>query len=246
MFRSVLLILSGNLTAAVLLLARNLIVARLISVENYGVAATFAIAMAVVEMMSTLGLQQQIVQARDGENQRFQAGLQGFQVLRGTIAALTLYMLAAPLAGFLGVPEAAWAYRMLALVPLLNAFVHFDIYRLNRQMVFLPVALTVSVPALMSVLALWPLSALYDDYRIMLYTIIAQYALTVLTSHLVARRPYRLVLDRRLMAQSLGFGWPILVNGVLLFAVFNGDKVIVARELGTTTLAIFAMGFTLT
>ena len=56
MLRSALLILSGNAAASILTLARNLIVARLISVENYGIAATFAIAMAVVEMASALGI----------------------------------------------------------------------------------------------------------------------------------------------------------------------------------------------
>ena len=40
--------------------------------------------------------------------------------------------------GFMGVPEAAWAYRILAFMPLVRAFTHFDIWRLNRQMVFWP------------------------------------------------------------------------------------------------------------
>ena len=80
----------------------------------------------------------------------------------------------------------------------------------------------------------------------MLYSILLQAVLTALTSHLVAERPYRLVLDRALIAQSLRFGWPLLLNGILLFAVFQGDKLIVGRELGMETLAIFAMGFTLT
>lgn len=246
MFRSALLILSGNAAASVLLLARNLIIARLIPVADYGIAATFAIAMAVVEMMSALGLQQQIVQSKDGDDPRFQAGLQGFQVLRGVITGAILYLAAPLIADFLQVPQAAWAYRVMALVPVLNALVHFDIYRMNRQMRFGPMILTGALPALVSVLAVWPLSVWYGDYKVMLYSVILQAVLTALTSHRVATRPYRLVLDRGLIAQSLAFGWPLLLNGILLFAVFQGDKLIVGRELGMETLAIFAMGFTLT
>ncbi|MGY9046363.1 hypothetical protein P775_05675 [Puniceibacterium antarcticum] len=246
MLRSALVILSGNAAASLLLLARNLIVARLIPVADYGIAATFAIAMAVVEMMSQLGLQQQIVQAKNGEDPRFQAALQGFQVLRGVIAGIALFALAGPLADFMNVPQAAWAYQVMALVPVLNAFTHFDVHRLNRSMVFLPVILTGAVPALLSVLAVWPLAMVYGDYRVMLYAIVVQALMTAVTSQLVARRPYRLVLDRAVMTQSLRFGWPLLVNGILLFGVFNGDKMIVGRELGMETLAIFAMGFSLT
>ncbi|MBU0862361.1 MAG: oligosaccharide flippase family protein, partial [Alphaproteobacteria bacterium] len=127
MFRSALLILSGNAAAALLLLARNLIVARMIPVADYGVAATFAIAMAVVEMASALGLQQQIVQARNGDDPRFQAALQGFQVLRGVLSGAVLFVSAGLIADALNVPKAAWAYRVMALVPVLNALVHFDI-----------------------------------------------------------------------------------------------------------------------
>lgn len=246
MFRSAALILSGNALSSIFLLARNLIVARLIPIEDYGIAATFAIAMAVVEMMSALGLQQQIVQAREGDDPRFQAALQGFQVLRGVVAGVVLAYLAGPIANFMGVPQAAWAYRVIALVPVLNALVHFDIYRLNRQMVFLPMMLTRALPALISALSLWPLSMGFGDYRVMLYAMIVQAVLTVIASHLLARQPYRLLLDRAIMAGSLRYGWPILVNGALLFAIYNGDKVIVGHELGMATLAIFAMGFTLT
>jgi O-antigen/teichoic acid export membrane protein len=246
MLRSAVLVLSGNATAALLLLARNLIVARLIPVADYGVAATFAIAMAVVEMMSALGLQQQIVQAKNGEDPRFQAALQGFQLLRGVVSAVVLFAIAKPMANFLDIPEAAWAYQLLSVVPILNALVHFDIYRLNRQMRFWPLMLTGGVPALLSLLAVWPLAHWFGDWQVMLYAILLQAAVGAMTSHLVAERRWQLVFDRKIMAGSMRFGWPLLVNGILLFAVFNGEKLIVGRELGMEMLAVFAMGVTLT
>ena len=240
------ILLSGNAFASLLLLARNLIVARLLSVEDYGIAATFAVAMAVVEMMSALGLQQQIVQAKEGDDPHFQAALQGFQVLRGAISGAVLFLIAGPLAQFLGIGEVAWAYQLLALVPVLNALQHFDIHRMNRQMVFGPMLMTGGAPALLSVLAVWPLSIWYGDYTVMLYAILIQAAVATITSHLVAERTYRLTFDREIIGNSLRFGWPILVNGVLMFLVFQGDKLIVGRELGMEALAIFSIGMTLT
>lgn len=246
MLRSAILILCGNASASAMLLARNLIIARLISVENYGIAATFAIAMAVVEMMSALGLQQQIVQAKDGEDMHFQAALQGFQVLRGIIAGVILFIAAGSIAQFLNIPDVAWAYQVMALVPIFNAFQHFDIYRLNRSMKFWPIVLTGAVPALISLILVWPLYLLFGDYQVMLWSIIIQIALMMIVSHAVAERPYKLAFDPKIMKASFKFGWPILVNGILMFAVFNGDKLIVGRAIGIETLAIFAMGITLT
>jgi O-antigen/teichoic acid export membrane protein len=246
MLRSALLILSGNSAASLLLLARNLIVARLIPVEDYGVAATFAVAMAVVEMVSALGLQQQIVQAKEGEDPRFQAALQGFQLLRGILSGALLFFIAVPMADFLGIPEAAWAYQVLAVVPVLNALVHFDIYRLNRQMRFWPLMLTGGIPALLSLLAVWPLARWFGDWQVMLWAILLQAGIAAVTSHLVAERRWQLVFDRAIIGRSLRFGWPLLANGVLLFLVFNGEKLIIGRELGMAALGIFAMGVTLT
>lgn len=246
MLRSGLTILSGNAAASVVLLVRNLAVAALIPVADYGVAATFAIVMAVVEMASDLGLHQQIVQSDKGENPRFQAALQGFQALRGVLSGAVLFLLAAPLAAFMGVPEVAWAYQVLALVPVLNGMQHFDMHRLNRTMVFGPLMLTRFVPALVSLVLVWPLAAWLGDERVMLWALLAQAVAMLVLSHLTAQRPYGLVFDLGAMRDSLAFGWPLLLNGALLFAVFQGDKIVVGRMMGMEALALLAMGFTLT
>lgn len=246
MLKKVLTVLSGNAAASLLLLARDLLVARLITVEDYGIAATFAMTMALIEMASQFGLQQQIVQAREGEDPRFQAVLQGFQVLRGVVAGLALFFLAAPIAGFLRVPEIAWAYQVMAVMPVLRALQHFDIHRLNRAMRFGPMLLTGVIPAALSLAAVYPLALWLGDWRVMLAALVLQEAIGALTSHLVAERRYQLGFDRAIMAQSLRFGWPLLLNGVLLFAVMQGDKLIVGRELGMAALGIFSMGVTLT
>ena len=246
MLRKALVILSGNAAASLLLLARNLIVARLIPLEDYGVAATFALAMALVEMASTFGLQQQIVQSKDGDDPRFQAALQGFQLLRGLIAGAVLFALAGPLARFMAVPQVIWAYQVLALVPVLTALQHFDIHRQTRQMRFGPLIATGALPALASVLVIWPLSLWFGDWQIMLWSILLQAALGTAVSHLMAERRWRLVYDRAILMGSLRFGWPLLANAVLMFVIFQGDRLIVGRELGMAALAVFSMGVTLT
>lgn len=246
MLYKALLILSGNAAASLFLLARNLIVARMIPVSDYGVAATFALAMGVVEMASTLGLQQQIIQSKDGDDPRFQAALQGFQLFRGVLAGLALFAAAGPFARFLGIPEVAWAYQILAIVPVLNALQHFDIHRLSRHMRFGPLLMTSAVPAVAALALVWPLAIWLGDWQVMLWSIIVQAGIGALISHLMAERPYRLVWDKVVVLGSLRFGWPLLVNAALMYLVFNGDKLIVSRSLGMEALALFAMGMTLT
>lgn len=246
MVRKAALLLSGHAASSLLLLVRNLLIARMIPVADYGIAATFAVAMAVVEMASALGLHQQIVQDKRGADPAFQAALQGFQLLRGAASALGLFLIAYPLAAFMGIPEIAPAYQLLALVPLLNGLVHFDIHRMGRDLRFGPGLLAAVLPAGLSVLALWPLAQWFGDWRVMLYALLIQGAVQAAISHLLAETPYRLALRREVMAGALRFGWPIWVNGLLLFAIFNGDRIIVGREMGMAPLALLSMGLTLT
>lgn len=246
MFKKAIMVVSGNAFASIFLLLRNLIVARLVSPENYGIASTFAMSMSVVEMLSYLGLNQLMVIDKDGDNPKFQAAMQGFQVLRGIFSATVLFLIAQPYAAFLGVERVAWSYEVLALIPLINGFQHYDPHRQRRHLNFKPSVLVNSVPAMVSVLVLWPLALVFGDYRIMLFALFAHSLAMVATTHLTASRPYRLALDLTLMKRATKFGWPLLLDGALIFGAFNGERMIVLRELGVSQFAFFTMAFTLT
>ncbi len=246
MFKKALMLVSGNAFASALSLLRNLAIARLISPEDYGIASTFAISMSIVEMVSYLGLQQLMIVDRDGDIPHVQAAAQGFQVLRGFLSSTLLFLISGLYASFLGIEEVAWAFQIIALVPLFNGFQHFDQHRLKRHMNFRPSILTTALPPLFSVLAIWPAYLIWPDFRVMLVSIFVQALSMVAVSHLTAERGYRLAWDNELVRKAMQFGWPLLLNGVLLFGIFNGDRLIIGRELGMTTLAIFSMGFTLT
>jgi O-antigen/teichoic acid export membrane protein len=245
LFAKALLLLSGNAASSLLSLLRNLLIARLIPVEDYGIAATFAAVMSFVEMLSAFGLQQQVIQSKQDDT-KWLAALQGFQFARAVLSALVLFFSAGLIAEFLGVPEIAWAYQVLAIAPLLNGLVHLDIYRMNRSMRYGPMILTMTVPVLVSLIAVWPLYLMFGDYRVMLYAVLLQAGLMMVTSILTAERKLRLSLERAAVGKVLQFGWPLLINNILLFTVLNGEKIVVGRELGMATLGVFALGFTLT
>jgi len=225
---------------------RTLLIARLLGVEEYGIAATFAVSMTAVEALTAFGLQHLLVQDTAGDDPELQAGVQGLHLLRSFLAGGFLLLLARPYAAFLGLEDYTWAYSILALAPVLMGFLHFDHLRMNRKFVFLPSILTTSVPVLVSVLLIWPLFSIFGDYRVMLYALLSQAAVGLVTSHLVAVRRYRLSFDMDILHKAFRFGWPLLISSILMFAVFHGEKLIVGRVLGIEQLAIFAMASTLT
>jgi len=246
MFRKLLVLISGNALGSVLVFLRNIVLARMIGVEDFGIAATFAMATAVIEMAAQLGLNQLIVQADDGDDPDLQKGLQGFQLVRGLILAGVMVACAQLIADFMRIGHVAWAFQVLALSRVFVALLHFDMYRMQRKMRYFPLMLVNNLGPGLSLFALWPLSWFYDDYRVALYAILTQEFLRLVFSHLVAERPYRVAFNRAVIAKCLSFGWPLMLNGAILFMVFHGEKLVVGRELGIEVLALYALAVTLT
>jgi len=245
MFKKLLLLFSGGTAAAVVQFIRAIIIARLISAEDFGIASTFLVIVMVTQLLSNLGMQKLIVQAMDGDDPEFQAGLQGFQVLRGIASSLILLALAGPMARFLGNEDLIWAYQLMALSPFVSGFSHFDIQRLQRKMKYGPVLIANLAPRMISIPLVFPLFWMFGDYRVMLFTLLGTTMIRVIASHLVAQRRFRMRFDTSIMKRAFAFGWPMLLNGVLLALVIQGEKLLVGREMGMAVLAIFAMGSSL-
>jgi O-antigen/teichoic acid export membrane protein len=235
-----------NVVAAVLGLVRNIMIARLLSVENFGIASTFALTMAFVDMSANIGIDRLIVQSKSGQDPRFQASLQSFQVLRGLLGGALLFASAWPLSQLFKTPDALWAYQAMAVIPVIRGFLNLDLNRFQKTRKFWPsIATETSAQAVSTVMALG-LAAQGSDYRAMLYALIAQQVTATLLSNLFAERHFSFAWDSQVVRKALDFGWPLLLNGALLFGAFHGDRIIVANQLGPQKLGWFSVAYMLT
>lgn len=243
--RGGLLLTGSSVVAAACAFVRNVIVARLISLEDYGIASTFALTLALIEMTSTLAIDRLIVQARDGGTPGLIATGHAFRIVRGAIATLVQFAVARPIAELFGVPEVAWAFQVISLVPLIRSFGHLDVAVQQRDMRFGALAWIETGPQLLTAVLAVPLALWLADYRVMLALILVQVTAGAVLSHLVAEQPYRLAWNRGQVLRMVTFGWPLLVNGLLMFAIFQGDKALVGATRGMADLAWYGAAFSL-
>ncbi len=236
---------AGQALSQGLSFVRNIIVARLISPENFGIAATFAITVSLLEMISDLAADKLLIQARDGDGDDLQATAQLWQFTRGVVSAALIAAMAWPMARLFKVPQAQWAFYWLALVPLLRGCVHLDIKRLQRHMRFGPQVLTEVGSQALITAAAWPLAFWLRDYAAMLWLLIAQTGALTVLSHVLAERRYRWRYDREQASRLLSFGWPLLINGILMVAIFQGDRLVVGSMYSMRELGIYSAALTL-
>lgn len=236
----------GSAANFALAFLRNMAVARLISVADYGIASTLMIAVGFVNMATNFGFGQLAVQNRAGDDPDFIAALKGLAVARGLMIAALLFAAAGPVARLFGQGDIVWAYQAIAAVPAITAFVHPDIQRLQRSMRF-GMAMLNNLGALVLTLALtWPLAMWLGDWRVMLAIYLIAALTRLVLSHAMAERPFRIGFRRDVAWEGLRFGWPLTLSAIITFAAMQGDRIIVANQFGAFELGLFSAALVLT
>lgn len=246
LFRSGALVFGGNIADTAAVLLRNVLLARLLTIADFGIAATFSIMITLMDAAQNAGISRMIVQAADAESANLQDGLHGVQFALGVITGSLLLLLSWPYALAMGTPNIIWAYALISIVPVLRGATHLDPFRIQRQGRFGPSVTRQLLPQVASLLAIWPAYQIFPDFRVMLILLFVQQIASLILSHLGAERPYRLRFERGVTGRAFSFGWPLMINSVLMFFVFNGDRMVVSNQFGLDTLGWFSAAVTLT
>jgi O-antigen/teichoic acid export membrane protein len=206
---------------------RNIIVARIVSPEDFGIAALFVMTVSFLETMSNLAVDTLLIQSPEGDKPRFQQTSQLIIAFRGLVLAVFLFLLARPVSILFDIPNATWAFRTLAAVPLIRGLVNQDLSRFQKQLNFKPRIITDVSSQALSTLVAFPMAVWLGDYSAILYLIIIQTLAKTIGSHLMAERSYTWGWEPVHAREIISFGWPLLINGVLLFLIMQGDRLVI-------------------
>lgn len=234
-----------NMVGALLLFARNVLLARMLGPEAFGIAASFALLLTMAEMATGLGVDRFMIQARRGAMVRTQAALQGLQLARGGVGALLVLCAALPTASLLGAPHAWSSYICLAIIPLLRGAVHLDAVRAQRLSRFGGLIGMQAISFLAMLALLYPCMHILGDHRAMLAAVLIQHLGMMVASHALARRNYRVAWDPQVALRAWRFGLPVLANGVMLFLCLQADQALVGAFLGAGALGWFTVAWSL-
>lgn len=203
---------------------RNIIIARLVAPEDFGIASIFVMVVAFFEMISNLSLDRLLIQAQDGDEPEFQKVAHFILASRGMIIFAILLLAAGTIANMFDIPETKNAFYALAFIPLFSGFNHLDIKRFEKTMQFLPGATVVIASQFVTLVLAWPIGKFYGDYRAMLALLFLNALISLLLGHIVAFRTYRWSQRKCYLQRFITFGWPLLLNGLLMFCILQSDR----------------------
>lgn len=226
--------------------ARNMILARVLTKADFGIAATFAMIITLLEFSAKLGVSRFVIRDEEGEQPEFVATAHFVQGATALLSSLLMMACAWPLAALFGIRDHIAALFVLACVPLLNGLNHLDVRRFERGLRFGPSTLVDVIPQVIITLAAWPVAKWFGDFRAVLLLLVLKAAISCAGSHWFAEQPYRWRIHREYVRRMLRFGWPLLVTGFLMFGVMQGDQFLVATFYTMSDLGPYAAAAALT
>ncbi|WP_461408537.1 oligosaccharide flippase family protein [Georgenia sp.] len=222
----------------------NVVVARIILPEDFGVFAVALVALNVMLSMNELGVSLAIVRT-PGPVARIAPTVNTVALASsGVIFGLAL-LLAPAFTTALGAPEATGVVRLMAVGVLVDAATAVPValmtraFMQRRRLQIDLVAFLVSTPVTI-LLALDGLGAWGLAWGAVVGTLTSG-----LLSVLWAPETYRPGFDPAVARELLRFGLPLAGASLLLLVLVNVDYVVVGRMLGTTELGLYMLAFNL-
>lgn len=233
----------GQLLAQLLRVAGNLVLARLLFPEAFGLMALVNVLMIGLNAISDVGLQPAIIRHARGDDRRFLDTAWTVQASRGVLLWIAGSLLGLPMAAFYGEPQLAAIAPFACLSALATGFTSTKIATLTRRL--LPsrvVAIEIGSQAISLAVMVGLAYQLRSVWALVAGGLLAS-LLRMAASHLVLPgRTNRFAWDRDAARELLQFGKWITLSSIFTFVAMRADVVMLGKLLPLERLGIYSIG----
>ena len=227
--------------------ASNIVLARLLSPEIFGLMALVNLFLRGTQMLSDVGIGPSVTQSARGESRDFLATAWTIQLLRGVVLALLCLALARPMGWFYDQPSLAPLIAVSALTVLLPSLNSTSLYVLGRRMEMR----ALSVLEIGSQIAAIALMIGWARVSPTAWSLVAGAVIggvvKLIASHLLRGGHDRLRWDPACARELIGYGKWIFVSTMLTFFAAELDRLVFGKmipigELGVYSIATMIAG----
>jgi O-antigen/teichoic acid export membrane protein len=221
----------------------NLILARLLVPEAFGVMVVVTMVQTGLSMFSDIGIQPAIVQHKRGDDQLFLDTAWTTQAVRGVLLGAATCALAWPMAAYAEHPELVRILLVVSLTPVAEGFLSTKVFTCNRQLSLGRLTVLNLGCALVGLAAriVW---AFFSPTVWAL--VVGGFAFTlprVILSHWILPGPVnRLRWDRESSRALFQFGRWVFLSTVLTFVALQLDKFVFVKMIPLALLGIYNIG----
>lgn len=221
----------------VVFLVRILVLARLLTPEDFGLLAIGVTAIDVLMKLSDFGIKTALIQRPDAKKQDYDAGWT-IGVVRASLVTLIVILAAPQIAAFFGDLRATAIIQVLAIGVILDALASIKIAGLNRKLQFRSIAITHLVEAGVITVVAITMATSYGVWALVAGSLAGSLSYIVV-SYIVAPYRPRLRWHKSAVSELLNYGRWIFLTGIIVMLAQAGLRAIISRHLGVTELGIF-------
>lgn len=237
-------------TSQIIRLGSNLILARLLSPDLFGLMALVYVFITGLHLFSDVGIGTSIIQNKRGDDPDFLNTAWTMQVVRGVVLSIGCFLIAWPVAIFYDKPGQAvsllWLIPIVGINTIIEGFNSTSLYSLSRQMVIGKLAifeLGIQIIAI-AVMVVWAWIS-HDIWALVVGSFVSV-LIKMVWSHLLVKEPRNRFTWEPAAAKSIfSFGKWIFVSTALTFMSEQTDRLILARLITFADLGIYNIAFTL-
>lgn len=238
-------------TSQFIRLAGNLILARLLFPEAFGLMALVNVFMHGLQMFSDLGIGPAVIQSPQGEDQKFRHVAWTLQILRGAALWAVSILFAWPVAKFYsgGHPDAMMLVQLIPVIgftAFLGGFTSTSMYVLNRRMRIGTVTMLDLIPQFISIVVMvgWALLIERSVWAMVAGSLGHSISRLTLSHFMEPGYHDRLHWNRETAGELIRFGGWIFASTIVSFLITNLDKMVLGRLLTLAELGIYSIAMT--
>lgn len=240
----------GTVAERLARLGRNMLLARWIAPDQFGIMAITLAVIALFEAITEVGVSQAVIQNKRGNTPEFLNVAWWFGVVRGVVVALLAVPLAAPIAGFYDEPDLTPLLMVAPLTVVFTGLTSPRVYALQRQFKFKATLFTFQGAGLIGTAFTIVLGLVLQNVWALLWGAVFEAFVRFVISFVLCPIKPGFRLDRESRRDLFKFTKGMAGLSLLTFLIMQADtfvlgKVVTSRELGLYTMAIALAAFPL-
>jgi len=239
-FKGTIIFSLSQLSVQVIGLVRNSLIGHAVSPADFGKAAVFALVISLVESLSEFSAEKLVLQYRFGCNSKLVASIHLFNVLKGFLSSTIIILLQPFFLFFFDLGDASWGLYLIAFIPIIKGFSNIDYIKEQRKLNFKYNVYVELSGQLMALITVCIVLIYYADYKAALFSLLAQALFFNVASHFFSKSKYKIRYSRTIFCKIISFGWPLLLNGLALFVILQGDKFIISKYFNMEILGYYS------
>ncbi|MCZ6835630.1 MAG: oligosaccharide flippase family protein [Planctomycetota bacterium] len=228
-------------------LASNIVLARLLFPEAFGLMVIFNVFIMGLEMFSDIGIGPSIIQNKNGLEPRFLNTAWTIQIMRGWALWIVSCLLTWPVAKYCEEPLLMYMIPVATLTTVIRGYCSTSLFTLNRRLEFsaltkLELVMRVSGSVVMIAWAL--ISA--TVWALVAGALFSALIKTVISHWQLRENRDRFAWDQESARELIRFGKWIFLSTIVTFIAMNFDRILLARMLSTSELGIYGIALIFT